>query len=794
MLRAMSSWSPADLAPGAWAAVLAAALAFGLGRWYERPPRRVLALFALATALLFGEVLFGGRILLPLDNLRGQAPFRRLTPTEPHGNLLQGDLLYLVLPARMEVRRAMADSAWPLWSPRMGGGTPLLADPQAQALQPLAVAVLPLPADEAAGALAALRTFAALVFAYLLLARLGAGAGPAAGGALAYGLGGFLQLWLGWPLANAAVWLPAVGWALVLADERRRRRDWALVAASVWALLLAGQPAAVGYSLAVAGGLAALRIRRREPGRRRAFAARTAAALALAALLAAPALLPFAQALPDSLRWSRLASDGSPGAGGGLSAVSLEAGTAAGAAAPASRLVQAVAPKALGDTRYLDYWGRANSNEDAAGFVGTATLLAALLAAAGWLSGRRPLAHEAAALGLAALCLALLALPGGAFGVAPAGGLSGRLALPLDLALAAAAAASLERFRRGGLPRWLVRAALPAAVALLSLAHVAIYRAFADPADPATLRVLRWGWLQWHLRFLLLAGATLFLGQSWRRGRGRRWSVWVVALAIGAELLLLARPINPPMPRRLDLPREPSIAFLEARLGSGPAGPRMVATGPAFLPNLPAAYGLADARVFNPMAPAPYLGLLAPAIERWAGEIPVLGPGDPSLYDELGVGWLLAAPEDGCPAATETAYRGPDAVVCRRPGEPRLVRLAGGPPLADVLASAGGDRWRARLPAPGGGLLATGIYAAPGWRVLADGRPARPERLHGALLGARLPPGSERVDLVYRPAGFLAGCALAALGLAWGLAWWVRPPAVRGGPEPAATFGRPERG
>jgi len=766
----MSSWTPADLVPGAWTALVAVLLSLAFGRWYERPPRRALLLFALVTGLLFGEVLFGGRVLLPLDNLRGEAPFRRLAPTEPHGNLLQGDLIYLILPSRMEVRRAVARGEWPLWSPRTGAGTPLLADPQSQALQPLAAAVLPLAPDAAPGALAALRTFAALVFAFLLLRRLGAGSGPATAGALAYGLGGFLQLWLGWPIANAAVWLPAVLWALLLADERGLRRDWALLAGCGWGLLSSGQPAAVGYSLGVVAGLAALRLRARPGGRRRVFAARLAAALALATLVAAPALLPFARALPDSLRWSRLVAARQPGAtGGALSPVNVgPAAAASPGAPPATRVVQTVAPKAL------RYWGRANSNEDAAGFAGTATLLAALLALPGWLAGRRPMRHELAALGLAALCLALLALPGGAAGLVPAGGLSGRLALPLDLALAAAAAATLERFRRPGLPAWLARVALPVAVVALALAHLAIYRRFADPADPSTLQVLRWGWLHWHLRFLALAGVALFVG------RGRRATAWVVALAIGAELFLIARPINPPMPRRLDFPEVPSVAFLEASRGRGPAGERMLATGTAFLPNLAAVYGLADARVFNPMAPAAYLGLLAPAIERWAGEIPVLDRADHPVYDHLAVGWLLAPREEGCPEGTETAFRGPDAVVCRRPGAHPLLRLAGGAPLEDVGASAGGDRWWGRTPTPTGGRLATGIYAASGWRVLADGRPAPIEHLDGALLGARLPPGSRRIDLVYRPAGFLAGCLLAALGLAWGLAWALRPPAEPG--------------
>ena len=806
---AMSSWSPGDLLPGAWVALVAVLGAYALGRWYERPPRRVLALFAVATALLFGAVLFGGRVLLPLDNLRGEAPLRGLAPTDPHGNLLQGDLIHLVLPLRMEVRRALATGAWPLWSPRLGAGMPLLADPQSQALQPLVVAVLPLEATAAPGALAALRTFAALVFAFLLLRRLGAGAGPASAGALAYGLGGFLQLWLGWPLANAAVWLPALLWALVLADERGLRRDWALVAGCAWALLLAGQPAAAAYSLAVAAGLAGLRLRARPAGRRGRYAARLAAALALAALLAAPALLPFAQALPDSLRWARLgpatpagspaARDAAAGApagdlAAGASQVSLAAGPREQGAAPATRVVQTVAPKAFGDTRYLHYWGHLNSNEDAAGFVGTAALLAALLALPGWLAGPRPVRHELAALGLAGLCLVLLALPGSAAGLVPAAGLSGRLALPLDLALAAAAAATLERFRRPGLPRWMVYGALPAAVAVLALAQLAIYRGFADLADPSTLQVLRRGWLLWHLRFLAVAALALFLGRFPRRrgGGGRRIVAWGVALAIGAELFLISRPINPPMPRRLDFPEVPSLAFLRAAAGTGPGGPRIAASGTTLLPNLAAVYGLADVRVFDPMAPAPYMALLSPAIAEWAGEIPRLRPGDSPLYDPLAVEWLLVAREEGCPEGTAAAFRGPDAVVCRRPGAHPLLRLVGGPPVVAARVSGGGDGWRARLAAPAGGLLATALYDAPGWRVLADGRPAPGRRLRGALLGAWLPPGAERLDLVYRPCGFLAGCLLAALGLAAGLAWAFRPPAAPIGPPdpPGDRLGR----
>ena len=73
------------------------------------------------------------------------------------------------------------------------------------------------------------------------------------------------------------------------------------------------------------------------------------------------------------------------------------------------------------------------------------------------------------------------------------------------------------------------------------------------PADPARLAIFRFGWLRWQLRFLGLA--TLLLAaprpgggaaRPWRSRGSRRRSL--------AELLLLHRPANPPMPRQLPLP------------------------------------------------------------------------------------------------------------------------------------------------------------------------------------------------------------------------------------------------
>lgn len=289
---AVNPQSLLDLAPAAWVALLAAALLATLARWYDRVPAPVVGLFALVLALDYGEVLAGGEVLLPLDNLRGHAPFLRLAPAEPRGNHLQGDLIYLIHPARREARRALAAGEWPLLAPHVGGGLPLLADPQSQALQPIAVVGEGGLAPEAGpAAVAALRTLLALVFTFLLLRRLGAGKGPASAGSLAFGLGGFVQLWLGWPLANTAALLPAVLYALVLTDERDLRRDRALLVLALAALLLAGHPESLIYALGVVVAFAVARAHGRGPRARLQWLGRTAVASALALSLAAPALL-----------------------------------------------------------------------------------------------------------------------------------------------------------------------------------------------------------------------------------------------------------------------------------------------------------------------------------------------------------------------------------------------------------------------------------------------------------------------------------------------------------------------
>jgi hypothetical protein len=740
----MAAWSPVDLLPGLWAGVLVLLLREALRRWYDRVPDRVLAAFGLALILLFGPVLFGGQLLLPFDNLRGHAPFKALEPAEPHGNLLQGDLIELVSPSLAAGRKVLDGRRWPLWNPWVGAGMPLLADPQAQLFQPLQLLGYPLPWMRAAGVVAALRVLCALVFTFLWMRRQDLGLGPALAGAFAYGLGGFVLLWVGWPIANAAALLPLVLYALALVRQRGERRDGFLLALGGFSLLLAGHPETVLYALGIAAAVLVAQTFDTSDGAPRDLRLRrlrsALGALAIAGLVAAPVLLPTIESLPDTLRADRLETSSPPGSG-----------------TLAQRWLQIAAPNAFGNSRFVDYWGLSNTNEDAAGFVGTATLLAALLA----LGARRRFPLELLFLGVAVLCLILLGVPLG----------SRRLLMPLAFSLSFLGACTLERLRQREGFRWPV---VLAAAAVLGAVIVWGTWAHPHPDDLERLAVLRFGWLHWQMRFLILA--TLLL--AFARGR---WMPPVFTLLVAAELLLAHRPANPPMPARLALPVPPAVRFLQDNLEAG----RMAALGRAFPPNLPLLWELPDVRIYNPMAPKAWVEHTAPVTTGWWGELPEWGKPRHSLYARLGVRYILTDPEVMLRPPLREVFADGDARIWEVPSPRPLLFLSSetGASLTiqePKLGAPAVPQWlRATTDLLDERKLETAVFQDGHWSVLADGRLLPNEATDGPFVAARLPAGTRRVDVLYRPGSFLLGCLLAALGLATGVAAYTRPPGLK---------------
>lgn len=694
----MTEWTPVDLLPGLYAGMLAILLWWTLRRWYDAVPPRIAAVFSVALAILFGPVLFGGKLLLPLDNLRGHAPFRHFPLVEPQGNVLQGDLIQLIYPSLAAAREDLVAGHWPLWNRKAGAGMPLLADPQSQALQPIALLTLPMPWPRAVGVMATLRVLLALTFSFLWMRRQGLGEGAALAGSLAFSQGGFLLLWLGWPMANSAALLPVVLYALVRCKQEGSRRDLLLLTLAFFTLLLGGHPETILYVL----GLSLIHMSKKS-----------AIALALAASLAAPALLPFLDYLPHTLRASR--------------EIELKRGDLA------EHWLPIAAPNAFGNSRYMEYWGLNNTNEDAAGFCGTVTLLLVLLGL--WSSRRFP--QERLFLGVAVACLLLLS---------PWGPGTRRLLLPLVLSLSYLGACTLEREVR------------KSAVVLAALGLGAVI-AWAY-LTPGPLETLRTGWLHWQGRFLTLGTLLLLFGMK------RRWTAPAAAVLIATELLLAHLPANPAMPQHLASFTNGPLQFLQINLKQY----RMAALDRAFPPNSALLFGISDARVYNPMAPAEYLRTLEPVQSGWWGELPELAwrrKRDNFTFRRIGVRYLLTEPGVGLPL--RRVFEDRDAWIYEIPRPRQTLYLDG-----ETRGRIGRSGIRMREP----GTVASTLYQDGGWRVLLDRKPVKTGK-NGPFLELRLPAGRWRFDLLYRPRAFLLGCLIAALGLAAGIAWLAPPPTAR---------------
>ncbi len=209
------------------------------------PPRREMLAFAATLAAmlagLFGEALFGGKVLSPADVLLVSASFRdaRGPLYEPANRLLMDPVLQFQ--PWLEFNRAMLRRGrLPLWNDREGCGAPHLANGQSAVFDPFhAIAYLgTLP--EALAWMAAARLWVAGLGMFLLARSWGLGPWGRWFAGLAFPLCGFLVVWLLYPVASVAVWMP---WLFLATDrvlDRPGSRSVGLLALAVGCVLLGG--------------------------------------------------------------------------------------------------------------------------------------------------------------------------------------------------------------------------------------------------------------------------------------------------------------------------------------------------------------------------------------------------------------------------------------------------------------------------------------------------------------------------------------------------------------------------
>ncbi len=327
---------------------------------------------------------------------------------------------------------------------------------------------------------AGLRVLIALAFFFLLLRRQGLSEAAALFGSLAFGLGGFLLLWLSWPIGNSPALLPLVLYALVMTADRGARRDFLLLVLAVTSLLVGGHPETILYVAAVGSLFAVSKLLQRTSEQRPRLLARWALAAAMALGLAAPTLIPAIRFLPQThrdhfveLRNERMEARASFA---GWRTPEERRRTFEGLE---KRFVPLFAPNALGNSRWGAYRGEANTNEDAGGFVGGAALLAALLA---FFPATRRFPQERLFLVLAAASLLIsIRIPGvpRVLSALPLLNQSlsahRRLLLVLAFSLAYVAACAVERWRRGEGPRrWTIAACAAILLGLIGWAYLSL--------------------------------------------------------------------------------------------------------------------------------------------------------------------------------------------------------------------------------------------------------------------------------------------------------------------------------
>jgi hypothetical protein len=761
-----------------------------------RLQRWVMAGGMVLPVLLLAPWLSRERLLTTTDILAQNIPGAPASEPDPHE--LLNDVVYQLLPWELEVRHAYADRRLPFWSDVLEGGSNLWANPQAGVLSPLPWAARGFPIQHHILVTLALKILVAFEGAWLLARRVGCTRGSSLLAAGSFALGGGVMSWAMFPITATVVWVPWLAVGTIGLFRRPRRRGIAATALVTGFLLLSGHPetAAIGGLFA---GMCGLCLRRRSTGRGRGFAAAALAAV-LGLGLAAPHILPFLHIVPESQRAHETLAKEMPEyrVFPFYPLTWFLPGYGQFVLAPTN-------PHAFGRPYQEPYRGPFNWAESEGGYAGLVAFAGALaaLAAARDRRARPFLGFAALSLLLAAKLIPLAHLIDTAPGLRM---LAYSRFLPVgSLALGVAGAFGVDRllFRRRPRREWAAWAAVIGAGAI----------SLAVTADA------------WVLALWLALGGALLVGR-WRP----RWGAVALAAVLLADLVPWGRSLLPSGKPELFYPKTELLEILARETGD-PGLWR--ATGGHFVayPSLLPAYGVAEVRVHNPLAPVRYLEVLqagtgfSPTMGEYFSPVRSL---DHPVLDFLGVRAVVTSvallprtlePLDGGRFAPHFLFRNPGALPrwflpsavdvvepweirpwidrMRDPARVAVLReeagswrpAARGPASVQVLSASPGQ---AVLDVPPGEerLLASSVPWSEGWSARADGRSLPILTVNGAFLGVKLPEGTSRVELRFVPPGFLAGCAAFALSALAVLALAVRGrtsgPAAPPGPPPRA--------
>jgi hypothetical protein len=701
-------------------------------------PRRVAILFYALVLLFFFKPLTGPYLNIGADILHLIPPWSASVPAGfdkfKVGNYELQDAVMQFVPWTRQVHESWRHLRVPLWNPYTAAGMPLLANMQSGALSPLRLLTIPLPLAQAFSAEGALKILVALTFAFLFCRRRGYDVLPSVIGAIAFGFGTFMTLWLHFPHPNVAAFLPAVLYQIDLLAERVTRGRFIFAALLGPVVLAGGHPETAAQTLFFAA-LYVLWIVIVEGGIERLRFLRTLLAASIVSLLlAAPILLPFVEILPHSMSY-RVVRE-----------AHHQNGTAFSDFASLAFLVH---PR-LNGQRPGPVWGWPVT-EAVAGFSGLLGIGAYLALLVRAIVRRRFRDREfffvlAALFTFAVIAdVPVISAPVRAlFSLA----LNSRFRLEFSFMLAMQTAALLHCARR---ERWLLPIAIGGSLAALGFVLVKTNFPTPETRHFALVTTLP------SLAVLVLAALLLMRC-------ARTLALAALVLAIYAELWAAGHSWHP-VTRGTELyARLPIIDALQQVRGNQPY--RIVGIGGVLFPNTQSMFGFEDVRVKDALAGARYVDVLRRGVKgfdtqqyywKWMDT-------DTPLLDRLNVRWVVTEPrvELSDRARYKPVYEGFDGRVYENLRvQPRFF----GDGAQVEIAKWSGDAYALRVDAPRGSLIRSSVALWPGWRVTRDGHRLEPQLVDGAFLGFAVPPGRGVVRVRYVPMSFWGGLAVAAVTL-----------------------------
>jgi hypothetical protein len=594
------------------------------------------ALLGALLLLFFSTPILRGEILSPADLLLKSDPWRQAAPPdfEP-ANALLSDYVYEMRPYRAITIASLKAGRIPLWDPHNYAGAPFLGNGISGAFYPLNLLVLFLPEATSILLSAMIRLFIAGLSAYTFGRLVGLSILGAGMSSLGFVFSGFLIVWLLYPHADVAIWLPA----LFLVGEAIIRRPTIFrilaLAVIVWIQFLGGHPETSLHILSAVTMYVCWRagMLLREEGDWRRLAHRLAAfsgALILGTAGATVQLLPLGEFILESAMLRERIALAPPFW-----------------FLPRPRLLAMVAlvcPYCFGSHLRGDlplgvFLGVGNFNELNGGYVGVVSLVLATFAIA--LGARRGIDLFFLILGGLAFCVAYAIPP--VFNLVHALPLfrvsaNTRSLLLLAFALSVLAgrgtdllmAVPEERLRRMLKRTWKILIAGMAGVAIVAGSLLIATLSFREKIleetkarivakagkgtfqqSPEPYLALLPRYYDRLMRLLVREGAgrVLLLGLTGLAislvvspGRSRRSFTWVLPGVLVLDLLSFGRNYNPSIPKELEYPSHGAINFLREQPGLF----RVLALNGGLPPNTNVLYGLSEVRGYSPLETEAY--------------------------------------------------------------------------------------------------------------------------------------------------------------------------------------------